>query len=45
MEEVGWGITRTAADKPIGMKNIVVVVEFKEFNHMPAYIVTAFPAL
>jgi len=43
MEDVGWGITRTAADTPVGMKNIVVVVEFTEFNHMPAYIVTAYP--
>lgn len=43
IEDVGWGVARTAPDTPIGMKNIVVVVEFAEYNHMPAYIVTAYP--
>lgn len=45
IEDVGWGITRTSADTPVGMKNIVIVVEFTEFNHMPAFIVTAYPVL
>jgi hypothetical protein len=45
VEDVGWGVTRAAPDTPVGMKNIVVVVEFTEYNHMPAFIVTAYPTL
>ena len=45
VEDVGWGIARTAPDTPVGMKNVVVVVEFTQFNHMPAFIVTAYPTL
>jgi len=44
-EDVGWGVTRAAPDIPVGMKNVVIVVEFTEFNHMPAFIVTAYPVL
>jgi len=43
VDDVGWGITRTAPDTPVGMKNVVVVVKFTEYNYMPAYIVTAYP--
>ncbi|MFJ3524928.1 RNase A-like domain-containing protein [Pseudomonas sp. NPDC090203] len=43
VEDVGWGITRLAPDVPVGMKNVVVVIKFTEYNHMPAFIVTAYP--
>lgn len=43
IDDVGWGITRTAPDTPVGMKNVVVVVKFTQYNYMPAYIVTAYP--
>lgn len=42
---VGWGVARVAPDTPIYMHKVVVVIEFAEYNHMPAYIVTAYPVL
>ena len=42
-QEVGWGITRSAPDTPSSMKRVLVVVEFTEYNRMPAFIVTAYP--
>ncbi|WP_285422487.1 RNase A-like domain-containing protein [Pseudomonas sp. efr-133-TYG-103a] len=42
---VGWGVARVAPDTPIYMHKVVVVIEFSEYNHMPAYIVTAYPVL
>ncbi|MFK3969663.1 RNase A-like domain-containing protein [Pseudomonas sp. NPDC087358] len=44
-DDIGWGITRAAPDTPVGMKSVLVVVEFTEFNYMPAYIVSAYPIL
>jgi hypothetical protein len=43
--DVGWGIARAAPDTPLGMRHVVVIVEFTEYNHMPAFIVTAYPVL
>lgn len=40
---VGWGIRRLAHDVPLDMTKVRVVIEFVEFNHMPRYILTAFP--
>ena len=42
-EEIGWGIARAAPDMPVQMKKVVVVIEYAEYNYMPAYIVTAYP--
>jgi hypothetical protein len=42
---VGWGVTRIAPDSPVYMHKVVVVVEFVEYNHMPAYVITAYPVL
>ncbi|WP_268799798.1 RNase A-like domain-containing protein [Pseudomonas huanghezhanensis] len=44
-KDVGWGIARRAPDTPVGMKKIVVVIEFTEYNYMPAYILTSYPIL
>lgn len=41
--DIGWGIMRSAQTTPVRMTKVRVVIEFAEFNHMPAYIVTAFP--
>jgi hypothetical protein len=42
---VGWGVTRAASETPVYMHKVVVVIEFAEYNHMPAYVVTAYPVL
>ena len=41
--EIGWGVLKTAQTIPVKMTKVRVVIEFAEFNYMPAYIVTAFP--
>lgn len=41
--DIGWGIMRGAQSMPVKMTKVRVVIEFAEYNHMPAYIVTAFP--
>jgi hypothetical protein len=40
---IGWGVMRVSQATPVKMTKVRVVIEFAEFNHMPAYIVTAFP--
>lgn len=40
---IGWGILRSAPDNPVKMTKVRIIIDFTEFNHMPAYIVTAFP--
>ncbi|WP_459200229.1 RNase A-like domain-containing protein [Pseudomonas tremae] len=42
-QEVGWGIYRSAPNIPVSMTKVRVIIEFVEFNHMPRYILTAFP--
>jgi len=42
---VGWGIRRQAPDTIVEMSKVRVVVSFVEYNHMPYFIVTAFPVL
>ncbi|CAM3398213.1 RNase A-like domain-containing protein [Pseudomonas floridensis] len=42
-QEVGWGIYRSAPDIPVAMTKVKVIIEIVEFNHMPRYILTAFP--
>jgi hypothetical protein len=44
-KSVGWGIRRNAPDAPLDMKKVCVVIDFTEYNFMPAYIVTAYPIL
>ena len=40
---VGAGIMRDAPGTMVDMRKVMVIIEFNEYNHMPAYIVTAFP--
>lgn len=40
---IGWGITRQAPNEIINMSKVHVVIKLVEFNHMPYFIVTAFP--
>lgn len=40
---VGWGVARQAPDTVVHMSKVRVVVSFVEYNHMPYFIVTAFP--
>lgn len=42
---VGWGITRQNPSKAITMSKITTTIRYTEYNHMPYYIVTAFPTL
>lgn len=42
---VGWGITRWDQTKTITMSKVTISIKYSEYNHMPYYIVTAFPAL
>ncbi|MCF5708199.1 hypothetical protein GIV19_12980 [Pseudomonas syringae] len=42
---IGWGITRKDQSNAITMSNLTVVIKFVEYNHMPYYIVSAFPSL
>ncbi|OUM07444.1 hypothetical protein BW686_11045 [Pseudomonas syringae] len=44
-KSVGWGIVRRSPDTVVHMSKVTVVVKFVEYNHMPYYIVTAFPSL
>ncbi|WP_268797456.1 RNase A-like domain-containing protein [Pseudomonas huanghezhanensis] len=41
--DIGWGIFRSAPNVPVTMTKVRVIIEFAEFNHMPKYILTAFP--
>ncbi|WP_044423299.1 RNase A-like domain-containing protein [Pseudomonas syringae group genomosp. 3] len=40
---VGNGVMRSAPDKLVDMTKVRVIIQFEEYNFMPAYIVTAFP--
>jgi hypothetical protein len=40
---IGWGISRNAQNVPIEMSKVRVAISFVEYNHMPYFIVTAFP--
>lgn len=40
---VGAGIMRDAPGTMVDMRKVMVIIEFNEYNYMPAYIVTAFP--
>jgi len=42
---VGWGITRWEQSKALTMSKITITIKYSEYNHMPYYIVTAFPSL
>ncbi|MGQ3823891.1 RNase A-like domain-containing protein [Pseudomonas alliivorans] len=42
---VGWGITRANPDKPIDMVKVTIIIKFAEYNHMPYFIVSAFPSI
>lgn len=42
---VGWGITRANPDKPIEMVKVTIIIKFAEYNHMPYFIVSAFPSI
>jgi hypothetical protein len=42
---VGWGITRWDQSKTLKMSKITITIKYSEYNHMPYYIVTAFPSL
>lgn len=42
---VGWGVRREAPNTPIVMKKVTVVIKFVEYNHMPYFIITAFPSM
>lgn len=42
-QDVGWGIYRSAPTTRVTMTKVRVIIEFVEFNHMPRYILTAFP--
>uniref|UniRef100_UPI003BF8EE5A RNase A-like domain-containing protein n=1 Tax=Pseudomonas viridiflava TaxID=33069 RepID=UPI003BF8EE5A len=42
---VGWGITRANPDKPIQMTKVTIIIKFAEYNHMPYFIVSAFPSI
>ncbi len=41
--DIGWGILISAQTTPVRMTKVRIIIDFTEFNHMPAYIVTAFP--
>lgn len=40
---VGNGVMRSTPDKLVDMTKVRVIIQFEEYNFMPAYIVTAFP--
>jgi hypothetical protein len=42
-EIIGSGVLRSASDKLVRMSKVRVVIQYGEYNFMPAYIVTAFP--
>ncbi|WP_241188850.1 RNase A-like domain-containing protein [Pseudomonas orientalis] len=42
---IGWGVTRQDQSKIITMSKLTVTIKYAEYNRMPYYIVTAFPAL
>ena len=42
---LGWGIKRATPDVPVEMTSVRVIIEYKEFNNMPMYILSAFPVL
>ncbi|WP_423814818.1 RNase A-like domain-containing protein [Pseudomonas viridiflava] len=42
---MGWGITRANPDKPIQMTKVTIIIKFAEYNHMPYFIVSAFPSI
>ncbi|MBP1126001.1 MULTISPECIES: RNase A-like domain-containing protein [Pseudomonas] len=42
---IGWGIKREAPNTTINMSKVTVVIKFVEYNHMPYFIVTAFPSI
>lgn len=42
-QAIGSGVLRSAPEKLVSMSKVRVVIQFAEYNYMPAYIVTAFP--
>jgi hypothetical protein len=42
-EIIGSGVLRSAPEKLVSMSKVRVVIQYEEYNFMPAYIVTAFP--
>jgi hypothetical protein len=42
---IGWGVRREAPNVAIEMSNVTVRIKFVEYNHMPYFIITAFPTL
>ena len=40
---VGWGVMKEEPEVQVEMRSIEVVIEFREFNTMPYYVLTAFP--
>lgn len=41
-EIMGSGVLRSAPEKLVSMSKVRVVIQYEEYNFMPAYIVTAF---
>jgi hypothetical protein len=41
--EVGWGITRQNPDDVMHLSKIRIVLKMTEYNHMPYFVLTAFP--
>lgn len=42
---VGWGVTREAPNTAVNMSKVTVAIKCVEYNHMPYFIITAFPSL
>lgn len=42
-EIIGSGVLRSDPEKLVSMSKVRVVIQYEEYNFMPAYIVTAFP--
>ncbi|MFP3922447.1 RNase A-like domain-containing protein [Pseudomonas sp. W5-36] len=42
---IGWGVRREASNVAIEMSKVTVRIKFVEYNHMPYFIITAFPTL
>ncbi|MEX6663647.1 RNase A-like domain-containing protein [Pseudomonas sp. W2-17] len=42
---IGWGVRREAPNVAIEMSKVTVRIKFVEYNHMPYFIITAFPTL
>lgn len=40
---IGWGITKNAPNEVIEMSKVHVIIKLTDYNHMPYFIITAFP--